>query len=404
MSTPGRLLAATVAATTVGLGLATGTGPLVGPVAAEFGVARGAAAAMLAATLAVTLGLGVVTGPWSQRHGTRPLVVAGAVAMPGGLLVLAGAGSFPVAAAGFALGVGGGAGCLFVPLQTAVGAAVERHRSAALVVASAGAGLATVVTPPATVALVAALGVRGTAVTLAAVAALVVGACIPAVPAGGDGGPATPAGVPAPWSALRDRAFRRYVLGAVGICAAMFVPFVHLASFASLRGTPLAHGAVLVAVAGAASLLTRLAVVPAVARWGAWAVCRVGAVALTASVAGWLLADLAGVRTAGLVAFAVVFGCGHGAFVGVSGAAAAELFGVEGFGLRLGTMHLAAACGGLLGPALAGLAADVAGGPAAGIAVAVVLGAAGCAVFLRALTGSARAQGPRPAEAAAPAV
>ena len=45
----GRLLVATVVATSVGLGLATGTGALVGPVAAEFGVTRGTVAVMLAA-------------------------------------------------------------------------------------------------------------------------------------------------------------------------------------------------------------------------------------------------------------------------------------------------------------------------------------------------------------------
>ncbi|MDD7940715.1 MFS transporter [Actinomycetospora lutea] len=386
----GRLLVATVAATSVGLGLATGTGPLVGPVAAEFGVARGAVAVMLAATLAVTLGLGVITGPWSQRHGARPLVVLGAVAIPAGLLVLAGAGSFPVAAAGFALGVGGGAGCLFVPLQTAVAAVIERRRDAALVVASAGAGLATVVTPPATVALVGALGVRGAAVVLAVVAAVVVGACAPAAPTGRRDATTSAAGLR---TVLADPAFRRFVLGAVGLCAAMFVPFVHLASFATLRGAGLAIGALLVAVAGSASLLARLVAVPAVARWGAWPVCRAGAVALPVSVAGWLLADG---RLAGLLAFAVVFGCAHGAYVGVSGAAAAQLFGVAGFGLRLGVMHLAAAAGGLLGPAVAGLVADAAGSPAAGIAVAVACGAAGCAVFLRAgVTASAPAPAPR---------
>ncbi|GAA4928493.1 putative MFS family arabinose efflux permease [Actinomycetospora succinea] len=387
---PGRLLAVTVAATGVGLGLATGTGPLVGPVAAEFGVARGAVAVMLAATLAATLGLGVVTGPWSQRHGARPLVVLAAAAIPAGLLVLAVAGSFPVAAAGFALGVGGGAGCLFVPLQTAVAAVIERHRAAALVVASAGAGLATVVTPPATVALVGALGVRGAAVVLAVVAAVVVGACVPAVPSGRQDATAGATGLR---TVLAEPAFRRFVLGAVGVCAAMFVPFVHLASFATMRGVGLATGAMLVAVAGAASLLARLAAVPAVARWGAWPVCRVGAVGLTVSVAGWLLADG---RMAGLAAFAVVFGGAHGAYVGVSGAAAAELFGVADFGLRLGVMHLAAAAGGLLGPAVAGLAADAAGSPTAGIAVAVACGVAGCAVFLCAgVTASGPARAPR---------
>ncbi|GAA4896989.1 MFS transporter [Actinomycetospora straminea] len=377
----GRLLAATVAATTVALGLATGTGPLVGPVAAEFGVGAGAASLMLAATLATMLGLGVVTGPRAQRHGPRHLVALGAVAVPAGLVVLALAPSFPLAAAGFALGVGGGAGCLFVPLQAAVGA-VARRRGPALVLATAGAGLATVVAPPSTVALVGALGLRDAALVLAGIAAVVLGACVPAVPAGGDPDAAAP-GLRTVGPALRDPAFRRFVLGDVGLCAAMFVPYVHLAGFAGARGADLATGAALVAAAGAASLLARVAAVPAVARWGAWTVCRVGAVAMTVTLGAWLLADG---RVVGSALVAVAFGCAHGAFVGVSGAAAAQLFGVTGFGLRLGVLHLAAAAGGLLGPALAGLAADAAGGPTAGIAVAVVLATAGSALFLRAGT------------------
>ena len=73
---------------------------------------------MFAATLATMLALGAVTGPLAERHGVRPLVALAAVLVPGGLLVLAAAPGFPVAAAGFALGVGGGAGC---PVRPAAG-------------------------------------------------------------------------------------------------------------------------------------------------------------------------------------------------------------------------------------------------------------------------------------------
>lgn len=374
-ASPGRLLMATVAATTVALGLATGTGPLVGPVAATFGVGAGTASLVFAATLATMLALGAVTGPLAERHGARPLVALATVLVPGGLLVLAAAPGFPVAAAGFALGVGGGAGCLFVPLQAAVGAAVERRRGPALVVATAGAGLATVIAPPATVALVAPLGLRSAAVVLAVVAAVVLGACVAAAPAGGRGGGA-PAG-PGLRAVLADRGFRRLGLGAVGLSAAMFVPFVHLAPFATLRGVDLATGAALVAVAGAASLVARLAAVPAVARWGASAVFRTGAVVMTLSLGLWASAH-GGPALAG---FALVFGAAHGTFVGLTGATAAELFGVVGFGRRLGVLHLAAAVGGLVGPGTAGFVAEAAASPVAGVAVAAVFGVGGCAAL-----------------------
>jgi OFA family oxalate/formate antiporter-like MFS transporter len=371
-ASPGRLLAATVAATAVALGLATGTGPLLGPVATTFGVGPGTASVMFAATLATMLALGVVTGPLAERHGARPLVALAAVLVPGGLLVLAAAPAFPVAAAGFALGVGGGAGCLFVPLQAAVGAAFVRRRGPALVVATAGAGVATVIAPPATVALVAPLGLRGAAVVLAAVAAVVLGACVPAAPAGGSRSGAS--AEPGLRVVLADRGFRRLGLGAVGLSAAMFVPFVHLAPFAGLRGLDLATGAALVAAAGAASLAARLAVVPAVARWGAFAVYRAGAVAMTLSLGLWAPAH----GVVALAGFALVFGGAHGTFVGLTGATAAELFGVVGFGRRLGVLHLAAAAGGLVGPGTAGVVAEASASPAAGVAVAAAFGTAGC--------------------------
>ena len=383
-ASPGRLLTATVAATAVALGLATGTGPLVGPVAATFGVGPGTASVMFAATLATMLALGAVTGPLAERLGVRPLVALAAVLVPGGLFVLAAAPAFPVAAAGFALGVGGGAGCLFVPLQAAVGAAFERRRGPALVVATAGAGLATVIAPPATVALIAPLGLRGAAVVLAVVAGVVLGACVPAAPAGGSRSRA-PA-EPGLRAVLADRGFRRLALGAVGLSAVMFVPFVHLAPFAALRGIELATGAALVATAGAVSLAARLAVVPAVTRWGAFAVFRAGAVVMTLSLGLWAPAH----GVAALAGFALVFGGAHGTFVGLTGATAAELFGLLGFGRRLGVLHLAAAVGGLVGPGTAGFVAEASASPPAGIAVAAAFGVGGCCGAVGCRTGQRR--------------
>ncbi|MDQ4115872.1 MAG: MFS transporter, partial [Actinomycetota bacterium] len=157
---PIALSVATLAATTVALGLATGTGPLVGPVAPEFGVGTGAASLMFSGALCAMLGVGVFTGPLAGRYGTRRLVLVGAALVPGGLLVVATADAFVAACAGFALGVGGGAGCLFVPLLAAVGTAFRAHRGPALVLATTGGGIGVVIAPPASVALVATFGLR----------------------------------------------------------------------------------------------------------------------------------------------------------------------------------------------------------------------------------------------------
>ena len=374
---PVAVLVRAITATTVALGLATGTGPLADPFAAEFGVGRGAVSSMFSATLFLLLGAGLVSGPVAARHGTRGPALLGAVLVPGGLVVAAVAGSFGPAAVGVAVGVGGGAGCLFVPVLAAVGTAFHRRRSVALVLATAGAGLGTVVAPPVVLALLTAHGLRATLLLLAAGSAVVLLVCAATAGARGEGAPDTSG--PGPVAVLRDPGFRLLCAGSVGVCAAMFVPFVHLAADAAARGPGAATGAVLVAVVGTASVVGRLAAIPVVARVGAWPVQRVAAVVLTAALLLWLPSGGGVLR---LGAFAVVFGLAHGAWVGLSAAVAAERHGPVGLASRIAVLHAAAAIGGLVGPGAAGWAAELLGAPVAAPAVAVVLGAAGCAALL----------------------
>lgn len=378
MSTPAPVivLVRAVTSTTVALGLATGTGPLLGPLAAEFAVGRGTVSTMFSATLFFVLGTGLIAGPAAARHGTRAPALLGAVLVPGGLVVAAVAGSFGPAAVGFALGVGGGAGCLFVPMLAAVGTAFERHRSAALVLATAGGGLGTVLAPPLVHALLAAHGLRATLLLLAAASAGLLLAC--AAGAGRRPGRAgTGPDGPGPVAVLQEPDFRLLCAASVGVCAAMFVPFVHLAADAAARGPGAAAGAALVAVVGAASVAGRLAAIPVVVRVGAWPVQRAAAAALTAALVLWLPAG--GVIQLGV--FAVVFGLAHGAFVGLSAAVAAERHGTVGLTARIAALHAAAAVGGLVGPSTAGWAVDLLGRPLAAPAVAVVFGVAGCAAL-----------------------
>ncbi len=380
---PSVQLGATVAGTTVTLGLTTGSGPLVGPLADGYRVSSAAVSLVLAIMLSAALGLGVVTGPLAQRHGTRPLVALAAVLVPAGLLAAAATDRFVVAGASLAIGVGGGTGCVVVPMTTAAGAAFERHRGAALVVATAGGGLATILAPPVIVALLGGLGLRGTLVALAAASALVLSTCAAAAPTRPSvnaverrvpDGPASRL-----TAVLAETGLRRLLATTVALTAAMFVPVVHLPGHAVAQGLNLATGAALLTLAGAAGLVARLAAVPAVSRWGAWPVQRVGAAVFTGALGAWTVAD----GLAGLAAVAVAFGLGHGTYVGVSGAVVAQLYGIHGLGLRLGLFYLAAATGGLIGPSTAGAAADLTGAPIAAVIVAAALGLAGCALQAR---------------------
>lgn len=370
------LLAATITATTVALGLATGTGALLDPVATEFGLSTAPVSLMFSATLCAMLGTGAVTGPFAERHGARGLVVLGALLVPAGLLAVAGAGRFAVAATGFALGVGGGAGCLLVPLLTAVGTTFRQHRGPALVLATAGGGAGVVLAPPTTVTLVGALGLREALVVLAAGAAVVLALCAAAVPA--DRAPAGPGGSRPLVGTVPDPRFRLHWIGTVGLTAAMFVPFVHLPSYAGAHGVGAASGAGLVALSGMVSLVSRVAAAAVVARFCAWRALLVAATLLATSLALLLSSGGAPVW---ITVFATIFGAAHGAYVGLSPAVAAQLYGVQGLGRRLGLLHTAAALGGLLGPSTAGLAVDVTRSPEAGVVVALAFGAAGLATL-----------------------
>lgn len=127
----------------------------------------------------------------------------------------------------------------------------------------------------------------------------------------------------------------------------MFIPIFHLPGYATARGMDLAAAAGLVTLAGTTSLAGRFVAIPAVSRWGAWPVCRAGATVFCGALVLWAVAD----SPVELAGFAVVFGLGHGAYVGLAGAVVAQLYGTDAVGLRLGLLYAAAALGGLIGPA-----------------------------------------------------
>ena len=169
----------------------------------------------------------------------------------------------------------------------------------------------------------------------------------------------------------------------------MGIPFIHLTRLAALRGTTwLARRTALVTVAGAGGLVgTAERRLPSHWPGAAPSPCQTWHVTMTPLSLG-LWAPAHGV--AALAGFALVFGGAHGTFVGLTGATAAELFGVLGFGRRLGVLHLAAAVGGLVGPGTAGFVAEASASPAAGVAVAAAFGVGGCAALCGSRTGQRR--------------
>ena len=170
------VVAAAFAAMFVAFGIAYSYGAFLDEMREDFGVGRAAGAAFFSLTSLLYFGLGGVSGAASDRFGPRRVLLVGAAALGLGLLVTARAGSLGVALAAYGLGVGVGVACAYVPMVALVGAWFERRRTLALGVAVAGIGIGTLTIPPATAALIEAVGWRDSYLVLAAAGTVALGA------------------------------------------------------------------------------------------------------------------------------------------------------------------------------------------------------------------------------------
>jgi MFS family permease len=138
---------------------------------------------------------------------------------------------------------------------------------------------------------------------------------------------------------------------------ALFVPFVHLPSYAQADGVGPVAAAALVGVIGAASVAGRLALGGLAARAGTLRTYQ-GCFALMAvSFVVWMVSP----GYAGLVLFALLLGIGYGGFVALGPPLVAETFGVHGLGGLLGVLYTSAALGSAVGPPVAGVLISASG-------------------------------------------
>jgi len=128
------------------------------PMAREFGTGRGLTSVVFAVTAFLFFVLGAMTGPLADRIGPRRVVLVGAGATGGGLILTAAAPSIWLGYLTFGLGVGLGTACGYVPMVAAVGGWFERRRALAIGIAVSGIGVGTLAVPPAAALLVGALG------------------------------------------------------------------------------------------------------------------------------------------------------------------------------------------------------------------------------------------------------
>jgi len=362
-------------------GIAYSYGAFLEALRAELGGTRAAGAALFSLTSLIWFGLGGVTGAAADRHGPRPVLLAGAGFLGLGLLATAQVQSLTVALLTYGVGVGIGVACAYVPMVALVGAWFDRRRTMALGIAVAGIGAGTLLVPPAAAALIEAVGWREAYVVLALAGMGVLGLAAVAVR-------------PAPRSlhpsgtrvgqAMRTADYRRLYAAGLIMGVALFVPFVHLPAYAEGRGVDPVPAAALIGAIGAASVAGRLALGGLADGLGLVRTYQGCFAVMAASFAVWWAA---GASYGLLLCFALVLGVGYGGFVALTPAVVAARFGVERLGSLLGVLYTGAGLGSAVGPPLAGAAIDAAGyGTMILGALAVAAAAAGVLVGLSSRT------------------
>ena len=336
----------------VTLGTAYSFGAFFESMSTEFDAAAGATAVIFGITTFTFFWLSIVTGRLTDRFGPRVVLVIGAVAMFGGLMLTSRVNSLGVGYVTYGAGVGIAAACGYVPMVAVVGGWFERRRAVAVGLAVAGIGVGTMVLSPLSAAMIDRYGWRDTYVVFAFGGAAVLLACVPLV----DRPPGD--GTPQPsrfGDALRSPVFRRIHLSALALGLAPFVPFVFVGQYAKERGVDPVQAAVLVGVLGGSCVVSRIGFGSLVLRFGSVRLYRACLAIHAVSFMIWLVAGSSYVM---LVLFVLVLGVGYGGFVALSPILISDRMGVAGLGSILGVLYTAPGLGGLLGPPLAGWAID----------------------------------------------
>jgi len=321
--------------------------------AEEFDAGRGSVAIVFGITLFLFFGVGVVSGPWSDRFGPRPLLTAGAVLMAAGLLATSRVEQLAAGYLTYGAGVGIGAGLIVAPVYATVGGWFVRRRALAFGVAAAGSGCGTLTLVPTAEALIDAHGWRTAYVVLAGVAFVLLSVSvvlITRVPT-----PPPPPARDHMSQVAKTAAFRWFFTSSLLFSVSLFTAFAFVVDFASDDGVSDSAAALLVGVIGAASVVGRVGMAPVIARLGSVRMMQ-GCIAFQpVAFTMWLVAGGSYVL---LTLFAVILGIAYGGYVALVPEVSAHLFGVVGLGGVVGMMFVASALGGLIGPPLSGFLAD----------------------------------------------
>ena len=327
---------------------------------AEFGASRAHVSLVFSLSALLWFSFGVPGGMLADRFGPRGVCLAGAVILVAGLALSARAPSLAVLYGTFSIGAGVGIGLTYVPSVAAVQHWFVQHRALASGIAVSGIGAGNLVFPPFAAWLIGLAGWRNAYMTLA-LATLVL--AVPAALALG-GRAATRAsagGTTLPGMTLAEALgsppfWALYALG-LFVCVGVFVPMVHLVSYAQDAGLGTARGVTLVSLLGLGSLVGRFAIGGIADRLGHVR----SLVAISAGMGAMFLLWWVSAGFWPLAVFAFAFGTLYGGYVALMPTVCMEIFGPKGLSAILGSLYTAAGIGTLIGPTFAGASFDTFG-------------------------------------------
>ncbi len=355
----------------VGFGVAYSFGAFFASFQREFAADR--ASVSLAFSLAAFLyfSLGAISGPLADRIGPRRVALGGVACMVLGLALASQAQTLWQIYLAYGVGVGVGVGFTYVPAIGAVQGWFGRRRGLASGLAVAGIGLGTLAAAPLALWLIELGGWRHAYVVFAVCVAVFGVASSLLLERGSlrqvrKPTPAAAEIVGTVHGAAGDMGLRQalssspfWLLYAACISTSMglFIPFVHLVSYAEDKGLGAETGVLMIGLIGAGSIAGRFVLGGAADRLGR----KRSLAGSFAGMAVMLLWWLGAVDAWSLGVFAFVFGVFYGGFVALIPAMTADYFGASRVSGVIGALYTGAGIGALIGPIMAGAAYDMMG-------------------------------------------
>ena len=300
-------------------------------------------------------------GALSDRFGTRVVVFAGTVILGLGLVLASRAQSLWQFQLLFGTLIGIAAGAFYAPMVALASAWIDKNRSLAVSLVSAGMGMAPLIVAPTASLLISSYDWR-TAMLIIGIAswALLIPACFLVRPAPQNSAHATATTSDAPeteWTAARALRTPQFVALAgahFACCAAHSGPIFHMVSYAMVCGIAPLTAVTVYSLAGFSGLGGRLLLGALGDRFGAKRVLVTGLFVQALSIATYL----AVARLGEFYALSVVFGIAYGGVMPLYAVLVREYFGPRIMGTVFGAVSAFASLGMALGPWYGGYVYD----------------------------------------------